>query len=225
MQTQLMDYLERNNKLYKHQHGFSRGRSTVTNTLACDATIADVMLAGHAYDLLSFDFKAAFDKVPHRYVVEALAGTGIAGTALNWFNSFLSGRSQLVKVNKSFSSMCDVISGVIQGSMCGPVLYTVVADSLLRRLKLPEWAFADDLKLLADVAAHSRDVIQQDVDTISQWSDERSMPLSIEKCAVMHCGKNQLLHSYVIKGKPIMRVDSFKDLGLIRTFNSSYSTH
>ena len=47
MQTQLMDYLERNNKLCKHQHGFYRGRSTVTNTLACDATIADVMLAGH----------------------------------------------------------------------------------------------------------------------------------------------------------------------------------
>ena len=114
---------------------------------------------------------------------------------------------------------------MIQGSACGPVLYTVVADSLLRRLKLPAWAFADDFKLLADVAAHSRDVIQQDVDTINQWSDERSMPLSIEKCAVMHCGKNQWLHSYMIKGKSLMCVDSFKDLGLVRTSNSNYSTH
>ena len=225
MQTQLMDYLERNNKLCKHQHGFSRGRLTVTNTLACAATIAEVMLARHAYDQLSFDFKAAFDKVPHRYVIKALAGTGITGTALNWFNSFLSRRSQSVKVNKSFSSVCDVVSGVIQGSACGTVLYAVVADSLLRRLKLPAWAFADDLKLLADVAAHSHDVIQLDVDTINQWSDERSMLLSIEKCAVMHCGKNQRLHSYVIKGKPLMCVDSFKDLGLVRTSNSSYSTY
>ena len=102
MQTQLMNYLDRNNKLCKRQHGFFRGRSTVTNTLACDATIADVILTGHAYDLFSFDFKAAFDKVPHRYVIEALAGTGITGTALNWFNSFLSGRSQSVKVDKAF---------------------------------------------------------------------------------------------------------------------------
>ena len=53
----------------------------MTNTLACDATIADIMLAGHAYDLLSFDFKAAFDKVPHRFVIDALAGKGITGTA------------------------------------------------------------------------------------------------------------------------------------------------
>ena len=228
MQTQLMDYLERNNKLCKRRHSFFRGRSTVTNTLACDATIADVMLAGHAYDLLPFDFKAAFDKVPHRYVIEALAGTGITGTALNWFNSFLFGHSQSVRVNKSFSSVCDVVSGVIQGSAYGLVLYTVVADSLLRRLKLPAWAFADDLKLLADVAVHSCDVIQQEVDIISQWSDERSMPLSIGKCAVMNCGKNQTLHSYVIKGKPLMcfvSSNSFKDLGLIRPSNSSYSTH
>ena len=63
------------------------------------------MLVGHAHDLLSFDFKAAFDKVPHRYVIEAQAGTGITGTALNWFNTFLFGRSQSVKVNKSFSSV------------------------------------------------------------------------------------------------------------------------
>ena len=220
MQTQLMDCLERNNKLYKHQHDFFRGRSTVTNTLACDVIIADVM---YAYDLLSFDFKVAFDKVPHRCVIEALAGTGITGTALNWFNSFLSGRSQSVNVNKSFSSLCNVVSGVIQGSACSPVLYTVVADSLLRRLKLPAWAFADGLKLLADVAVHSRDVIQQDVDAINQWSDERSMPLSIQKCAVMHCGKTQRLHTYVIKGKLLMCVDSFKYLGLVRT--SSYSKH
>ena len=121
--------------------------------------------------------------------------------------------------------MCDIVSGVIQGSACGLVLYTVVADSLLCRLKLPAWAFSDYLKLLADVVVHSHDVIQQDVDAINQWSDERFMPLSIEKCAVMHCGKNQRLHSYVIKGKPLMCIDSFKDLGLVHTSNSSYSTH
>ena len=179
-----MNYLERNNKLCKRQHGFSRSRSTVTNTLACDATIANVILAGHGYDLLSFDFKAAFDKVPHRYVIEALAGTEITSTALNWFNCFLSRHSQSVKVNKSFSSMCDVISGVIQGSACGPVLYTVVADSLLRRLKLPAWAFADDLKLLADVAVYSRDVIQQDVDTINQWSDNAAFNRKMRSVAL-----------------------------------------
>ena len=49
-------------------------------------------------------------------------------------------------------------------------------------------------------------VIQQNVDTINQWSDERFMPLSRlnrKICAAMHCGKNQWLHTYVIQGKPL----------------------
>ena len=72
------------------------------------------MLAGHAYDLHSFDFKAAFDKLPHRSVIIALSGLGVGGTALNWFSSFLSGRTQQVKVNNCLSENCAVASGVIQ---------------------------------------------------------------------------------------------------------------
>jgi hypothetical protein len=126
MQTQLTAYLRINDKLCGLQHGFLPGKSTVTNALACDAAIADVMLAGHAYDLLSFDFKAAFDKLPHRSVITALSGLGVGGTALNWFSSFLSGRTQQVKVNNCLSDICAVASGVIQGSVCGPILFAVV---------------------------------------------------------------------------------------------------
>ena len=225
MQTQLVDYLNVNNILSERQHGFTHGKSTVTNIIACDAAITDVMLAGHAYDLLSFDFKAAFDKVPHRCVVEALAGIGVAGTALRWFDSFLSGRTQLVKVNDSLSDVCEVASGVIQGSVCGSTLYTIVADSLLRRLKLPAWSFADDIKYLADVTVHGRDIVQADVDTIAQWSAEHLMPLTIEKCAVLHGGRKQPRHEYVLQGRSLASVDSFKDLGLVRTSDSSYTTH
>ena len=66
-----MAYLNSNDLLSKYQHGFTVGRSTVTNIISCNAVIADITMARHAYDIMSFDFKAAIDKAPHNVVIEA----------------------------------------------------------------------------------------------------------------------------------------------------------
>jgi ribonuclease P/MRP protein subunit RPP40 len=103
-----------------------------------------------------FDFCKAFDKAPHKCVVEAAASLGIRGTALKWISSFLTGRTQQVRVGESLSATSDVISGVIQGSVLGPVLFIMLTNSLLNSIKLPLGGFADDLKLGANVAVYSR---------------------------------------------------------------------
>ena len=79
VQSQLTIYLQPNNLLSTAQLGFTAGRSTVTNILSCDAVIADATLSVHAYDIFSFDFKAAFDNAPHSFVIQALADKGIKG--------------------------------------------------------------------------------------------------------------------------------------------------
>ena len=76
----------------------------------------------HAYDIVSFDFKATFDKAPHNLVIEALADKGVSGNALSWYASFLTGRTQQVKVGDGLSAVGNVLSGVVQGSACGPGL-------------------------------------------------------------------------------------------------------
>ena len=63
--TQLVDFLRRKIALCERQHGFASGKSTLTNALTCDKTRADTILKGHAVNLLSFDFKSAFDKAPY----------------------------------------------------------------------------------------------------------------------------------------------------------------
>ena len=205
------------------QHGFTICKSTVTNILSCDAVIASTIMEGHAYGIISFDFKAAFDKVPHKAVIEALAAKGVSGAALSWYGSFLSGRTQKVKVGNSLSCSSDVISGVVQGSCCGPGLYTLVADSLLQRIRLPHWAFADDFKIVADVAEYSCATVQEEIDKVVQWSDVNQMPLTIEKCGVMHCGSSQPRFTYFIQNRS-MTVFEF-DLGLVRTTGSMYEGH
>ena len=84
--------------LHGAQHGFRAGRSTLTNLLTFDKLISNVVSLGHPYDVVSVDFQKAFDKVPHRCVIEALAQLGLGGKTLGLFFSFLEGRTQRSKL-------------------------------------------------------------------------------------------------------------------------------
>ena len=96
---QLTIFLTDQNALDQSQHGFTSGRSTVTNMLHLDAAIAAILSKNHAYDVISVDFKKTFDKALHHHILEALASGGITNRALQWFGSFLFGRTQQVRVS------------------------------------------------------------------------------------------------------------------------------
>ena len=147
---------------------------------------------------MSFDLKKAFEKVPHQKVISELAIKGITGRALKWFSSFLSERTHLVRVGIHLSSIKEVTSGVVEGSVLGSDLYNVVADSLVRRIRLPCVAYADDFKFVSDVALCSQAEIQTEISMVADWSEEYHMPLSLDKCSVIHCGLHQPLHNYVL---------------------------
>ena len=98
------------------QHGFTAGRSTVTNLLRFDATVASIISRNHAYDIISVDFKKVFDKAPHRYVLRALSDMRKCELAYDWFASFLSKRTQQFRVGNQLSASCNVTSGIVQGS-------------------------------------------------------------------------------------------------------------
>ena len=81
--------------------------------------------ANRPIDITSFDLKKAFDKVPHDCVIESLSSKEVGGTALLRFSSFLTSRTQQVKVGQVLSAISTVTSGIIQGSVLGPVLFKV----------------------------------------------------------------------------------------------------
>ena len=60
-----------------------------------------MLCTNHAYDIVSFDFKAAVDKALHRHVIEVLAQKGVKGTILNWYASFLKGCTEQIEVGNS----------------------------------------------------------------------------------------------------------------------------
>ena len=114
--TQLVNHLELNNLLYKHQYGFLRGRSTEQTLLHLTNKI------GKAISLF-LDLKKAFDVCSHDILLMKLKKLGIKGKTLHWFASYLKNRVQYVDTNGSVSSPQNINISVLQGSILGPILF------------------------------------------------------------------------------------------------------
>ena len=165
--TQISSYISDNELLSNRQHGFTPDRSAFTNLLTCDALIADVMILGHLYDILLFSFIKAFNKTPHNSVLSAMANIGISDKAPEWLASFLANCTLSVRVDGCLSASSNVISGVIQGLSSGPILYAIFIDNLLRKINLPSQGYADDLKYVANISVHSKEIVQNEISTLS----------------------------------------------------------
>ena len=114
---------------------------------------------------------------------------------------------------------------MIQGYEAGTRLYTVFIDSLFRRICLPVTAFADDVNFVADVTTLTEAEVQSDINIVALWAEENYKPLSLDKCGVLHCSKQQYLNNYYINGARVKSMDNFPDLGVIRTTILSHSGH
>ena len=121
-----------------------------------------------------------------------------------------------MRVGDFLSKITDVTSGVVEGSILGPDLFKVLADSLCRRLRLHSFAYMDGFKSIACVAEHTLSVIQSEVNIVANWSKEFRMPLSIEKSGILHCGPHQSRNVYLLCGHVLPTVDTFVDLGVVR---------
>jgi hypothetical protein len=106
---------------------------------------------GKAVDIFYLDFAKAFDKVPRQRLVKKLRAKGVEEKTVTWIENWLSGRTQRVCIKGEQSDSCPVESGVPQGTVLGPTLFTVYIDDLdlevLKRM-LSVWMvkFADDTK-------------------------------------------------------------------------------
>ena len=209
------------------QHGFSKGKSTLTNLLSCDAKLAKILNDGDSADLVMLDFARAFDRVNHDALLRKLSYIAIPKHLLRWLTNFLRNRTQIVTLNGAKSSARKVISGVIQGSVVGPTLFNLfVSDlsSIVRHIDLD--MYADDGKGLGRIAEPwDTDLVQYDLDAIGIWSTQNMLPLSLDKCCVLHYGYHNPRQEYTIGGCNIRSVYECADLGVLRSDDFSYTSH
>jgi hypothetical protein len=126
----IVNHFTENNLYTDCQHGFRRKRSCVTQLLQVMEDFTSLVDQGEDFDIVYCDFKKAFDSVPHERLLVKLSAYGICGNILMWIRGFLSGRTQRVRVGSSKSSNGSVLSGIPQGSILGPILFTVFINYL-----------------------------------------------------------------------------------------------
>ena len=126
------------------------------------------------------DFAKAFDKVDHKIVLNKIKNLGIDGKVFQWVKSFLTNRYQSVVVNGATSDPQQVISGVPQGSVLGPLIFLIlIGDIDAEVLHSIVKSFADDTRATKAVKTLEDTILlQNDLDAIYKWIEEYNMSLN-----------------------------------------------
>jgi len=136
--VQLKDHVCNNNLDELFQSAYKAGHSTETALLRVQNDILRAIDNGGCVMLLLLDLSAAFDTVDHSILLSRLSYSfGIAGAVYQWFQSYLSGRTQFVAVGNARSSCRPLTCGLPQGSVLGPMLYLIYTTPLGSILQLP----------------------------------------------------------------------------------------
>jgi hypothetical protein len=222
-------HLIKEHLLSNKQYGFISGRSTTTQLLHYLDKCAEEIANGDVVDVIYFDFAKAFDTVPHRRLMRKIESYGIKGNLLNWIKGFLSGRSQRVKVNNIASEEGDVLSGIPQGSVLGPLLFIIYINDLPDHVLNEMYLFADDTKLLKKVATYDDAIIlQNDIDAMQKWSNDWLLKFHPDKCHVLTLGKFNNIkyaHQYSLGDQVLEHVVNEKDLGVIIDAELTFEDH
>lgn len=140
-----------------------------------------------AVRVLSVDFSKAFDRLPHKTIVDSIINIGLPKQSVSWIYSFLCDRRQRVQVGTSLSEWSHCKSGVPQGSVVGPLLFCLATASLsfvCTNSKIVK--YADDVTLLHFLRKREDDQLQREVYNICSWSASSGLPLNPSKCHVMN---------------------------------------
>ena len=215
-------------KLYSTcQHGFRKKKSCTSQLLEVMEDFTLFMDKKQSFDVIYLDFKKAFDSVPHERLLLKLEGYGITGNILKWIRSFLENRTQRVKIGNEFSEKSKVISGIPQGSILGPILFTIFINDLPESIKSICKIFADDTKIYNTTDNYN--TLQQDLNSLTIWSEKWQLFFNSQKCKCLHHGKENTKHEYYIKTsngrEPLPDGEEEKDLGVYFSTNLNFDKH
>ena len=227
IRDKLMEYMESNNLFSNKQFGFLNGRSTVLQLLTVLDKWTKIIDEGGTIDCVYFDFKKAFDKVPHQRLIHKAEQYGIKGDIINWIKSFLDSRTQQVVINGELSEPKNVTSGIPQGSVLGPLLFVIFINDLPDQVKSDMFLFADDTKIFRRISTKQDEVIlQEDINEMVKWADQWQLEFHPDKCVKMSINNKELENrTYNMDDVILRNVKQEKDIGVIVDDQLKFEDH
>ena len=195
VQKQLVKHLELNKLHATHQSGYRANHSCETATLTMYNDLLCISDLKNKVVLLLLDLSAAFDTVNHKILLSKLKEKfGISGDVLDWFRSYLEGRSFTVIIEKSKSKGCILKIGVPQGSILGPILfilYTKDLEFIARKHGLNIHLYADDTQLYIEFNPLYQDISNIEekmidcLQEVKEWMTRNKLKLNSDKTEVL----------------------------------------
>ena len=230
--SQIQCYLGTHNLAGKMQSAYRKYRSVETALLR---VYNDLLLAadkGHKAILVLLDYTAAFDTIDHHIMLQRLRHRyGIT----YWFTSYFVNRQQSVLINNFASPSHNVNTKVPQGSVLGPLsftMYTSPLEDLITSYGVSCMVYADDIQLYVTMTEEQRPDVIQRLESclvhVKSWSTANKLKLNDDKTEVIHINsrfKHSPIHSIRISNSCSRPVTSARDLGTIATSNLRMQNH
>ena len=235
---QMTQYLILHSLLDKHQSGYKPQHSTGTALLEITDFIFQALDQSNIVIKTLLDYSKAFDCANHNIILAKLKSIGFTNSALNWINSYLTGRSQSVKTDAGRSHWKNLQNGVPQGSILGPLLFTILLLDIKHSIRHCNFhLYADDTQIF--ISGKIEDIlaliekINTDLKGIQVFSDANNLTLNVKKCKFIIIGsasklkilKGMHLPPICINNKTLKRETEVENLGVLFDERMTWEKH
>ena len=224
----LSTYLFSHNMISDSQSGFRSKHSCSTAMHHLYSQWIDAQKTKHSLVLLFLDLRKAFDMVNHNLLIHKLAALGISGPLFSLLCSYLTGRTQCVKIHNSVSSTVSVSCGVPQGSILAPTLFLVFINDLLTLpLNSKVHGYADDTTFYLSNSSPSllQDLVSSDIALIEKWCESNMMVLNETKSHYLVVNQQNYPFSFSVNNTVLQKQPTTKLLGFVINSTLTWNDH
>ena len=232
LKVQVSEFLSQENLFPASQFGYRKNHSCEDALVLAVSKWMQAKTAHETTGVVMVDLSKAFDRVKHELLIEELFSLGFHGKVLQWFQSYLSDRRQMVATRTSMTDEHICTRGVPQGSVLGPLLFLLYLRNFSEILptNVLHQEFADDIILYChhcDPAVVTSS-LSMAINSLDKWLNEHGLLLNHSKTQVMFIkpkGVQDVASTVTCHGKPLAIVNTVKYLGVLIDDGLKWTSH